>query len=451
MNSLQHLSLIKEEETLLPISVHSRANLLEECSLGLFGRLLTDRQQNTRALKNTLKVAWKMGSDLRIIEVGNNTFQFNFSSRYQMEWVENYGPWNFENNLLLLCRWKKGLTFENIKFTHSPFWVQLWGLPFELMTDVVGCDIGNNMGRFIELDKRANQFDQVKFLRIRVELPVDKPLRRGGNVVGMEGDKYWVHFKYERLPTFCCFCGKMGHDLKHCNVCLDSQNVTPQYGEWLRASGSSKVENNGTKSFSFSSHSSSSDYQGKEKGKTPEKKLQTALESKGKESTSHGCVQDSKNSNSSSMSNQVWGCDVLGSLACPREESGIKSDTVGAGKQIHEQDLVSCDKEPTPSPMEVSGNQENEGNVLSKMGQSAQKGVSDGLLILGLSEQVHPEVTNPHKPLKSAQDYEDNYVQWPDQGITKAQAGRGRIKKLPRELGQTQGKDSETKKFYFRN
>ena len=153
VNSLQHLSLTKEEETLIPISVHSRADLLEVCSLSLFGRLLTDRQQNTRALKNTLKAAWKMGSDLRIFEVGNNTFQFKFSSRYQMEWVENGGPWNFENNLLLLYRWKKGLTSENIMFTHSSFWVQLWGLPFELMTEVVGRDIGNSMGRFIELDK----------------------------------------------------------------------------------------------------------------------------------------------------------------------------------------------------------------------------------------------------------------------------------------------------------
>ena len=94
----------------------------------------------------------------------------------------------------------------------------------------------------------------------------------------------------------------MGHDLKHCNVCLDRQNVTPQYEEWLRANGSSKGGNNGTKSFSFSSHSSGSDYQGKEKSKTPEKELQTAPESQGKESSSHGSVQDSKNSNSSSKS-----------------------------------------------------------------------------------------------------------------------------------------------------
>ena len=71
------------------------------------------------------------------------------------------------------------------------------------MSEMVGRDIGNNMGRFIEIDKRAFQSEQAKYLRIKVDLPIDKPLRRGGNVVGIEGDKYWVHYKYERLPTFC--------------------------------------------------------------------------------------------------------------------------------------------------------------------------------------------------------------------------------------------------------
>ena len=95
------------------------------------------------------------------------------------------------------------------------------------MSKGVGCDIGNSMGRFIEIDKRANQSKQAKFMRIRVDLPIDKPLRRGGNVVGMDGDKYWVHYKYERLPTFCFLCGKMGHDDKHCHAYSDRQNATP--------------------------------------------------------------------------------------------------------------------------------------------------------------------------------------------------------------------------------
>ena len=120
---LQGLQLTKEEEEDISISSASRSELLEESSLSLFGRLLSDRQQNMRALKSTLRLVWKMGSDLQIVEVGNNTFQFKFRSRFQMEWVENSGPWNFNNNLLLLCRWKKGMTLANISFTHSPFWV----------------------------------------------------------------------------------------------------------------------------------------------------------------------------------------------------------------------------------------------------------------------------------------------------------------------------------------
>uniref|UniRef100_A0A7N2LPC3 DUF4283 domain-containing protein n=1 Tax=Quercus lobata TaxID=97700 RepID=A0A7N2LPC3_QUELO len=131
----------------ISISTTSKSELLEECALSLFGRLLADRNQNLRALKSTLKSAWKLGSDLRIVDVGKNIFQFKFNSKYQMEWVERNGPWNFDNNLLLMCRWKKGLSITNISFTHSPFWVQVWGLLFENMSEEVGRDLGNKLGK----------------------------------------------------------------------------------------------------------------------------------------------------------------------------------------------------------------------------------------------------------------------------------------------------------------
>ncbi|XP_065633850.1 uncharacterized protein LOC136069351 [Quercus suber] len=184
-----------------------------------------DRQQNIRALKNTLRTAWKLGSDLRIVEVGNDILQFKFSSRYQMEWVEKSGPWNFENNLLLLCRWKKGLSSSNIGFTHAPFWVQIWGLPFEFMCEEVGKDIDGTIGNFLEVDKRSWQSDQAKYMRIRVEVQLNKPLRRGGYVTDAEGGKHWVTYKYERLPTLCFFCGKLGHDIKHCKETTDWQGA----------------------------------------------------------------------------------------------------------------------------------------------------------------------------------------------------------------------------------
>ena len=114
---------------------------------------------------------------------------------------------------------------------------------------------------------------------------------------------------------------------------------------------------------------------------------------------------------------------MLGISACQRAESGISLGTLEAGKLVQRQEVVSRDGEPTPSPMEVFGTQESEGDVLSKMGQSGQKGVSDLLSKMVQSAHEindHPEVTSPHKPLKPAHAYEDNNEQWLDQGITKA-------------------------------
>ncbi|KAK9991321.1 hypothetical protein SO802_026306 [Lithocarpus litseifolius] len=175
------------------------------------------------------------GSDLRIVEVGNNILQFKFGSQCQLEWVEKGGPWNFENNLLMLCRWGKGLTATNITFTHTPFWIQVWGLPFEYMTEEAGKDIGGKIGKVIEVDKRSLQAERAKFMRIRVEIVIAKPLRRGGNITNADGDRCWLTFRYERLPTFCYICGLIGHDDKY--YCKKQQEGLKerQYGEWLRA------------------------------------------------------------------------------------------------------------------------------------------------------------------------------------------------------------------------
>ncbi|KAL0010245.1 hypothetical protein SO802_005353 [Lithocarpus litseifolius] len=152
---LQHLRLTKEEEEDIAILTISRSDLTEECALSLFGKLLSDRQQNQRALKSTLRAAWKMGSKLRIVDVGKDILQFKFTSGYRMEWVKRNGPWNFDNNLLLWCHGKKNLSEE------------------------VGRDLGNSLGQYIETDKRSWCLEQAKFMRIRVELP----LRRGGNII----------------------------------------------------------------------------------------------------------------------------------------------------------------------------------------------------------------------------------------------------------------------------
>lgn len=78
------------------------------------------------------------------------------------------------------------------------------------MSEETGKYIGCKIGNYIETDKRAWQSDQAKFMRIRVELQINKPLRRGGYITSLDGERIWITFKYERLPTICFICGRIG-------------------------------------------------------------------------------------------------------------------------------------------------------------------------------------------------------------------------------------------------
>uniref|UniRef100_A0A7N2MYZ4 Uncharacterized protein n=1 Tax=Quercus lobata TaxID=97700 RepID=A0A7N2MYZ4_QUELO len=107
-------------------------------------------------------------------------------------------------------------------------------------TYYVGKDLGNSLGHYLETNKRMWLTEQARFLRIRVDIPLNKPLRRGGNILNLDGEKTWVNFKYERLPSFCYVCGFLGHDEKHCPNFSCNPDSPKQYEEWLRATGSQK-------------------------------------------------------------------------------------------------------------------------------------------------------------------------------------------------------------------
>ena len=68
----------------------------------------------------------------------------------------------------------------SIKFLTIPIWVQVWGLPFDLINEEEARrDIGQGIGRVIEVDCKAIASNQARFLQVRVDMPLDKPIHRG--------------------------------------------------------------------------------------------------------------------------------------------------------------------------------------------------------------------------------------------------------------------------------
>lgn len=98
--------------------------------------------------------------------------------------------------------------------------------------------VGQRSGRIVEVERRRGHI--LQNLRVKVAIPLEKPLRRGGYLLDSGGQRVWVKFRYERLPMHCHFCGMFGHDLKHCasySACTKTGEVVCQYDEWLKASG----------------------------------------------------------------------------------------------------------------------------------------------------------------------------------------------------------------------
>ena len=123
LERIQRMKLTVDEDEAMTVRPAGRQEILEEYSLSLIGQFLTTRSINLRAAKNLLRSMWKLGDDLKIVDVGDRLLQFKFSMESQLSWVWNNGPWCFDDQILALRRWEKGMTARTVSFKHIPIWV----------------------------------------------------------------------------------------------------------------------------------------------------------------------------------------------------------------------------------------------------------------------------------------------------------------------------------------
>ncbi|KAI7999590.1 hypothetical protein LOK49_LG09G01115 [Camellia lanceoleosa] len=107
------------------------------------------------------------------------------------------------------------------------------------MTRDVGILLGNQLGRFVDMEYGDGGIVWGRTLRLRVEINIAKPLRRGLKLALSGRESVWVTLTYEKLPNFCFHCGLLGHSIRDCanKILGEGEEVgSPlQYGPWLRA------------------------------------------------------------------------------------------------------------------------------------------------------------------------------------------------------------------------
>lgn len=150
-----------------------------------------------------------MGINIKDLKPG--IFLFQFYHKDDMNWVVNNGPWTFDSALLMVNTVQTGEDPTKVSLHEVDFWIQIYELPVGYMSELVGKQLGNFFGTFLQYDSKNNSSIWREYMRVRIRLDVRKPLKRKKKIVKKDKSEVVVTCKYEKLGDFCFICGLLSH------------------------------------------------------------------------------------------------------------------------------------------------------------------------------------------------------------------------------------------------
>lgn len=211
----------------------------------LVGRFLTEKNINFQVMQNVLASVWRPKEGMEIHDIGGFRFSFVFYHIMDLRKVLEGGPWSFEQNTLVYKQVNKEEDPHLVSLKEVDIWVQVHDIPKGFISENILKSVGDYIGKFIKTEPASFDGGWKQFVRIRVTIDIQKPLRRRMKIKREGGSWSWLNFKFERLGTFCFVCGILGHTDRECPIIYANPEaeVERAYGVWLRAP-SRNVKNN---------------------------------------------------------------------------------------------------------------------------------------------------------------------------------------------------------------
>ncbi|CAN1821359.1 Uncharacterized protein At4g02000 [Linum perenne] len=169
-------------------------------------------------MQHRLVSAWRPGKGVTMEDLGGRLILFRFYHEKDLRWVLENGPWSWDKALPVMKELQTGDTPSSVPLTHADFWVQIHELPPKFCTERVGKVLGSFVGEVLNYDAKITHTHKTPYMRVRIRLDVTRPLKVEKKVRRPGGDWLEGKFRYERLPTFCYVCGRIGHVERHCEI-----------------------------------------------------------------------------------------------------------------------------------------------------------------------------------------------------------------------------------------
>lgn len=180
-------------------------------TLSALAIVITDRNTVEANFVKIMMRAWGLHPDTTMKMITKNTFLIHFITEKDLLHVMHKGLWNYKEDAITTKRVHgpedlEELTIENIEINTQwhhipPEAVKKEGV--SLMAEKIGVPI-SEVTDFCLSGNRV--------YKIRILLPLDKPLQNTLEVTHPTLGKFIAHIVYERVDRFCMFCANLGHD-----------------------------------------------------------------------------------------------------------------------------------------------------------------------------------------------------------------------------------------------
>lgn len=216
----RNLHLTEEEGAVLDFSEEEDEMAMATAEWSLVGKVLSPVQISAETIRTSMKPAWGNPAGLKIRSIGEkseNKFVADFGCARDMERVLLGAPWMVKKYAVLMQEYDGTQCASDIVFDKMELWARIIDLPLGWMNRTRGARAMEMLGKVQSMDVDKDGKASGAFLRGRIAVDVDKPIRRGILLrLKKNEDPKWFKVQYEKLPYICFSCGKMGHSDLEC-------------------------------------------------------------------------------------------------------------------------------------------------------------------------------------------------------------------------------------------
>lgn len=198
----------------------------------LVGFIISDRFINIAAVVRILTQVWTTIGRFHIEPArAANVYSIFAPSAAAADQVLERGPWSVMGNSVSVHPWPHHRILEDILLHLISFWIQIHGLPRDLMTEENARLIAGQVGQVLIIEDPHSLDVWRGYLRVCFQIDSRNPLVPGFWFDLNDIEATWAEIHYERLSDMCFSCSHLGHTLAHYQITRHPSAA--RMGAWL--------------------------------------------------------------------------------------------------------------------------------------------------------------------------------------------------------------------------